>query len=602
MVDPAFTTVSLADFLIGIAGNVIARHGDPAVNSLAAVIYDRISNGGTSYPVNHDVDRACKTALQQSLRMLAQAMQFRVHRPKTLVEAFDNRHDLDGRWKPMLDWWKTDEATWFQEFVREIQSDDAMKTFRLPVKDASSLNCAVRNQKSDELQQHFHSTLIDWVERRVQIGKRPDCFQEFLADGWPVRHETPSVRITLYQAWCLFLQHQIKHDEPVYRILVIDWLASIDTKLLNVVTRETLVSAVQEPLGEQRDLLIELNNGVAALLEEFDDVRVRHGELLAVVIEFRSEVGEGLCKVHLLLVDQNQKLSDIAANSAKSLLLQETSLEDTAAIRGQLERIEDKLIQRPNNALETTKSVIAINAFPRNLPPIERGNFIDCDDAFEGYEQLLNPDNRKRVLLLEAEGEHGKSELISRFYSHATKNLPDHSAVFVRLTRPAESALYYLNQINEFLGKPIERKGNLSVRSGKLFEARAGLPTLLFVDVYENAQDEHRLWITGILDKILLYPMLRIVIAGRRVPIHRSQAWTDCAVYVHCDPFCKPEAFVKHGIACGTRMPEDDIRKCCELMKNQRDHRKQQGLSTDALSPLTLLTEIRLRSEGGTTI
>ncbi len=326
MVDPAFTTVSLADFLIGIAGNVIARHGDPAVNSLAAVIYDRISNGGTSYPVNHDVDRACKTALQQSLRMLAQAMQFRVHRPKTLVEAFDNRHDLDGRWKPMLDWWKTDEATWFQEFVREIQSDDAMKTFRLPVKDASSLNCAVRNQKSDELQQHFHSTLIDWVERRVQIGKRPDCFQEFLADGWPVRHETPSVRITLYQAWCLFLQHQIKHDEPVYRILVIDWLASIDTKLLNVVTRETLVSAVQEPLGEQRDLLIELNNGVAALLEEFDDVRVRHGELLAVVIEFRSEVGEGLCKVHLLLVDQNQKLSDIAANSAKSLLLQEPPL------------------------------------------------------------------------------------------------------------------------------------------------------------------------------------------------------------------------------------------------------------------------------------
>ena len=90
MPDPAaaLTSMTLVDFLIGIAGNVIARHGDPAVNSLAAVIYQRIADGGMSLPPNHDVEKGCRAALRQALKILAQAIEHRVQRPKGLMETF----------------------------------------------------------------------------------------------------------------------------------------------------------------------------------------------------------------------------------------------------------------------------------------------------------------------------------------------------------------------------------------------------------------------------------------------------------------------------------------------------------------------------------
>lgn len=78
----AITTITLVDFFIGIAGNLIARHGDPVANSLAAVIYERIGKGGEVLPANHDVARACRESLQQALTMMAQAMEQRIHRPK----------------------------------------------------------------------------------------------------------------------------------------------------------------------------------------------------------------------------------------------------------------------------------------------------------------------------------------------------------------------------------------------------------------------------------------------------------------------------------------------------------------------------------------
>lgn len=605
MSDPAtaFTTISFIDFCVGILGNLVARHGDPAFESLAVIIRERIGKGGQGLPLNHDVERSCRESLQQALRMLAQAMALRIQRPKTLADAFRNRRDEAGRLKPLLEWKKTAEGTWFDEFEREIKDDKSLELFRLPISDASSLNLPVRNQPDNDLEKLFHDTLLDWAERRVQVGTPPACFKEFVEQGWPVRDDSPGVRITLYQAWCLFLQDKVKHDQASFRILVCDWLAKIDSRLASIpVSDGQLLNAVELQLGEQREILIALRDDVARLLAEVGNVGVSLGELLSLASAFQKEVGEGFDGLRAELCEIHDLLSPIAINTEKTLRMQAVCLEDTAAIRGQLERIEVSLVGNFLSVSTTGAATSLTNPFPSEIPPVNKNGFVDCRNAFDAFEHLLKPDNAKRVLLLEGEGEHGKSELTTRFYSHARNVLPPHSTAFIRFGHPVQSVLRYLDSIIESLGQPISKTGTRAVRNRKLIEARAALPTVLFVDGYEHSEDEHRLWLGEILDSVLLRPLMRIVIAGRRVPSYRSQPWTEHAVHVHCDPFREPEAFIQHGTNCRSNMSAEEIRTCCQLLQSQRDYRKQNGLPTDGLSPLTLIGEISRRSNGGASV
>lgn len=301
MVEPI--SLGLSEFVAGIVGNLIARHGDPATSSLAAVIFERLGAGRPSIPVNHDVERVCREALRQSLAMLAQGMDLHMHRPQTLIEAFGNRKTADGRWKPLLKWWHTAEGEWFDEFVREIQDDDALQRFSLqPLASASSMNDPIRGLPDAELATHFQKALLDWTERRVQKGKRPEIFEEYVREGWPLDSHTPGVRMTLYQAWCLFLQDGLKKDEKVFRILTSDWLATIDARLAQVAaTPDQFVSLVEESLGEQLALLVGLNETVESLRAEVGSVAITQGELLLLIAEFRKDVGANFSLVHTQL-------------------------------------------------------------------------------------------------------------------------------------------------------------------------------------------------------------------------------------------------------------------------------------------------------------
>ena len=302
-----WTTITLVDFAIGIVGNLVARHGDPAVNSLATVIYQRLaSGGGPALPPNHDVAKGCRTALRQALKMLAQAMEFHVQRPKNLLEGLRNSRDEHGNRRPFFSRMQTAEGTWFDEFLKEIESDDALQTFRIPVGNVSSLNDVMRNTSSSDQAELFRLALVDWTERRVQTGTRPRCFDEFIGDkrppdndlkaprgiGWPMKPETPGVRVTLYQVWSLFLQDYLKKNTETFRILTVEWLASIDARLNdNVFKSDELIEEIQKPLGELRDELISLHDNVTKLIDQVGGISVSIGELLSLVSLFRTEVG-----------------------------------------------------------------------------------------------------------------------------------------------------------------------------------------------------------------------------------------------------------------------------------------------------------------------
>jgi tetratricopeptide (TPR) repeat protein len=324
----AATTITLADFCIGVLGNWVARHLDPAKESLGESIYNRLSSDSVNLPPNHDVARACRDSLQQALLMMAQAMELKVYRPKTLVEAFGNRRDEAGQRKPMLTWWSTEHGKWFDEFVREIQSDESLQKFRLEISEAASLNHSLRTRTDATtdamLEDRFRRTLIDWTERCVQTGKRPECFDEFVQQGWPIEVDKPTVRVTLYQVWCLFLQDHVKKNDAMFRILTVDWLTSIHEQLKDRdPTLEEMVTAVQEPLGELSMLLVprlaDLSQRLSVLEQNADGLNLSIGELLQLGNEFRTEVGEHFELLYNILGQQSRQLANIRDNTTKSL-------------------------------------------------------------------------------------------------------------------------------------------------------------------------------------------------------------------------------------------------------------------------------------------
>jgi hypothetical protein len=157
----------------------------------------------------------------------------------------------------------------------------------------------------------------------------------------------------------------------------------------------------------------------------------------------------------------------------------------------------------------------------------------------------------------------------------------------------------YLGTIADHLEIHSMTGANDHEKTRSLLSSRSASPTLILVDHYEHGQPEHADWLGIFLSRIIAQPLLRLVIAGRKVPAHHTQAWGPFTEHVHCDPFAEPEAFVRHAAACGSTMQEGEIKTCCSMMRSQRDTRKQNGQPVDGLSPLALITEIQKRSKGG---
>ena len=403
------TSITLVDFGIGIVGNWLARHLDPAENSLAKMIYDRLGKGGLSLPPNHDVERACRDSLRQALKMMAKAIELQVQRPKTVVDAIHNRLSKHGRW------YHTSEGEWFDEFVRKIESDDSILQFCLNITDASSLNQSVRNLSDAPLEGLFRKTLLDWTQNWVTVGTQPACFAEFVEQGWPIEMNTPGVRVTLYKVWCLFLQDHIKKDEKVFRILTADWLASIDSRLKDI-SPDDIIAAFQEPLGDLRDTLVNrldrLRGEVAGLSDQLGGMAISLGELLSLVSEYHLDLDKNFDSLRALLIKQGDQLADVR--------------EDTSAIRGDTSKLleNDAAILRK---LDRTATPAEPPRKPQQLPPaavsgVLYGRLSECNQLTKWLQEA------KRATVVGPAG-YGKTALAAKAVEAVVGRTPETLAV-----------------------------------------------------------------------------------------------------------------------------------------------------------------------------
>ncbi|MDA1052700.1 MAG: hypothetical protein O3C40_19775 [Planctomycetota bacterium] len=204
---PEPVTTAIGGLALGTLASYLANRVDDAQRPLLQLITARLQHSGAELPPNHDVEQACRNALRQAIELMAQAMDLQVVEPQNLLQAVKNRYDSGGNWKPLFDRWHTDEGNWLREFLSEVRSDSLGRFDLKPISDAASLGRAVRSDPDEALQQHFSAAMLDWSERRVQTGKQPAFFPEWVTEGWPLAADMPSVRVTLYQAWCLFLDN-----------------------------------------------------------------------------------------------------------------------------------------------------------------------------------------------------------------------------------------------------------------------------------------------------------------------------------------------------------------------------------------------------------
>ncbi len=543
---------TIAGLGLGVLGSYLANRVEDAQRPLLDAIKQRLRQGGASLPANHDVQNACRIALRQAIELMAQAMDLQIVEPANLLEAIRNRYDSGGNWKPLLDRWHTEEGNWLREFLKEVRSDESLARFDLrPVSTAAKLNRVVRSQPDEAFEDHFQAAMLDWTEHRVQIqnGKQPAFFREWVMEGWPIAPDMPGVRVTLYQAWCLFFQDQLKRDENVFRILTADWLAAIDSRLAAVsFDRGELTDWLGGQLGEQRELLETLRDAVAHLVADVKGISISVGQLIPLVTQFRGEVKDDLSGLREQLGSQFQLLTAVDATTTRT----ETKV--------------DLVLQRLDDLAAHDDVAIVSPDVPRPAASarIAESRLLDSDGAARlkkliGREQekrLLTRawnDDRVNIVVLVAWGGVGKTALATDWF--AGRFNPHWSGVdaffdwsfYSQGTRDQAAA-----NSDGFLDAALRHFGDVATadsnqpgetKARRLAELVAGQRTLLVLDGVEPLQHPKRLHgeegrfkdpgVERLLKCLARSPMPGLCVVTTREPVVDLQPFHSTTVREH---------------------------------------------------------------------
>ena len=240
MAEPVTTGLAAASFLdptsfgIGVVGGIISRHIDPAKEPWAAHFIAKFGNRNRNgkLPPNHDVEAACFDALANTLRCLAHAIDNAIDRSKNLRDVWARKYDDRGNVRSWSQRWNSREGHWFEAFEKAIKSE--IKSFELPIRDASDLNQAVRSLSDEGLERSLQQGIIAWSREKVTSGAEPEQFETMVHGGWEVELDGSSVSLSVYKIWCLFFQHEVNQNEEAFKILTAAWLGSIDERLKDV--------------------------------------------------------------------------------------------------------------------------------------------------------------------------------------------------------------------------------------------------------------------------------------------------------------------------------------------------------------------------------
>lgn len=270
--------------------------------------------------------------------------------------------------------------------------------------------------------------------------------------------------------------------------------------------------------------------------------------------------------------------------SADELTSQEAHIQRLTAL-GQDRRILDfddardvairflsSLTSPSTSGIESTRRGIRVPiTWPRPLDRFEYA-LADRGAEFDFFVRFVTNQTEKRIYLVHGPSDRGKSVLVQQF-AELGRKLKLHCAhAEFKAALPLADVLTLLVRDLEPLRFPrYEReraRGAPSLRQAFLEDIDdARVPLLLVLDTYEQATDDARRWIEDqLLPACRHLDGLRLVLAGKVVPLVEGRPWSDLATTHELQPIHDPAHWCDYGRRfLGISRPDSDIQVLVEV-------------------------------------
>ncbi len=157
-------------------------------------------------PVNHDLRRAGLDSLRKASLVLADALVCELD-PTLKKESWAARIQRRFTVAHWITAGTGPEMAWVQRLVTALKDEAKLKVLDDAVLQIGTGSTKLLQANIDlTLAATLHEAFAAWAEKHVEGDGKPQCFQRFLSNGWPVERGT----LTLYQAYCVFFREQIK--------------------------------------------------------------------------------------------------------------------------------------------------------------------------------------------------------------------------------------------------------------------------------------------------------------------------------------------------------------------------------------------------------
>lgn len=242
----------------------------------------------------------------------------------------------------------------------------------------------------------------------------------------------------------------------------------------------------------------------------------------------------------------------------------------------------------------------AIMPFSASPVSVDRKGFLGATSVFTAFEQMMTVSARTRVLLVQGDGNQGKTTLLNTLYIHTRGLLGPKSAARVEFKHVGLSPESHVAAIARAVGVPVPDDGNIDDRVAALLDACTGRPVVIFFDAYEHAELQHRHWVGRILDRCLDAVNLRCVVAGRDIPPYKNQSWAALVVATECDALKDKDAIIAHAQAKGYPVSPDTIAGFIASFVRLRERAISTGNHNHSFNCQVLLEELESFCGGGT--
>ena len=276
-----------------IVNRVAATYAHDASRLFFSAVRERLHDG--ELPVNHDLSHAVQTSLLQAARAFAYgvAAQLGPNTPlfDAMAEHFRNKTFCKT---PILEMRKVPGHDWVRELLDETERcKDGIADF---VMDENRVNELLLRNAPEEFSAKVRDSFREWLGRRVQNAPRPSCVDDFLNSGWRIA-EGRNERVTFYEAFALFFQDKVKHNQAVFNILIAQTLSQLVTNQNKTVDDPELRAEFDKWLAGLANIEIILKR----IEDKVGEIATKQDTLLAGQKETDSDVKEIKKDVNKLL-------------------------------------------------------------------------------------------------------------------------------------------------------------------------------------------------------------------------------------------------------------------------------------------------------------